>query len=172
MDSTLTALALAGFLLARAIEVLSNPQTPDMMPVAFVARGEVQQFVNFEGKSVEEMISRAKQRLARGQYDAWAFAYEGFIVIQNERRSAIFVHSWRRGLDSPVVLAQTWVRDENGIYAEFDGPAVRLSEGSAPWGEQQSWARPVDLDEKELRVLAAGIQQYEEFGRMVPAATQ
>lgn len=170
MDSVLAALALAGFVLAHAMGMLSEPPPRDLIPVAFVARGNDQQFITFEGTTLEEMVKRGKRELAAGGYDAWALAYEGYVVIRGERKSAVFVHSWRRGLTSPVVIAQAWGRAEDGTTADFLGPAVLLTESSAPNSAQRTNADPVNLDETQLRVLAAGIEQYIQMSETLPKA--
>lgn len=164
MDSFLEALALAGFVLAHTLHVLSHPDTQDLKPVAFVARGDDQRFVTFEGDNLEDMVERGKRELANARYDAWALAYEGFVTVQGERKSAVFVHSWMRGLDSPLIIAQAWTRAGDKARAELLGQAVRLSESSAPKSAQGVRVDPMHLDEQQLRVLAAGIKQYEELG--------
>jgi hypothetical protein len=164
MDSILTALALAGFVLAHAIDVLSEPQVRDLTPVAFVARGNDQKFITFEGATLEDMVARGKRELADGRYDAWAFAYEGFVTIDGKRSSAVFVHSWMRGLDTPVVIAQAWERTAEGAGADYLGPAVLLTESTAPRSGQRATVDPKRLDENQLRVLAAGIEEYEKLG--------
>jgi hypothetical protein len=147
------------------MQLLSQPQTPDLMPVAFVAQGDDQKFITFEGATLEEMLDRGKQQLANGNYDAWALAYEGFVVVENQRRSAVFVHSWMRGLDRPIVIAQAWGRAEEGGEAQYLGPAVFLPQASAPKGGQRINVIPAHLDERQLRALAAGIEQYAELSK-------
>jgi hypothetical protein len=163
-ESLTTAFTLIGFLLSQVTSVLSDSPGEDLTPVALVGDAHGQRFTFFEGDTLEEMVENAKRDLPDGGYDAWVLAYEGFVTTPGgERRNAFYIHSWVRGLEQPILLAQAWKRPLNGGVVEWLGPPILLPSQKAPEAGTKKYLAGAALTDEQSRALAAGVARNREL---------
>jgi hypothetical protein len=163
MDAILTAISLAGFLFAQVTTVAAGLPHSAFTPVAFVIRGQSQQFQFFKGDTLEAMVADGRRELRNQKFDAWAFAYEGFIVTDGQRKSAVFIEAWARGASGPVVIVQPWEHAAEGNGFTLAGSPLMLPDKQFPEPERTQATSPVALDERQTRAFQAGISRQKEL---------
>jgi hypothetical protein len=156
------AFKLAGFLTAQVCGVMSDAPMNTVTPVAFVVTGSNQQFRFFEGISLEEMVINGRRELEAGRYDAWAFAYEGYAVVQGRRRLALFVESQTASPAKRTALIQFMTRSHNGVVSLIGDP-LKLANGTVPTAERVIRAQPEELSAQERSAFDDGMARQREF---------
>jgi len=97
-------------------------------------------------------VVNGRRELGNGKSDAWAFAYEGFIVADGKRHGAVLIEAWTHGMPKPVVVAQLWERGTKGSGMTLIGAPLLLPEPT----------NPVALEPREEQAFKMGIARHKE----------
>jgi hypothetical protein len=156
-DALWTALTVAGFLLAQVIGVKPHAAGPAISPVAFTAKGNDQEFDFLQGSVTTELANWERMLLAK-ELDAWAFAYEATIVVNDERTDVFMVRAWAKDLGKSILITQAWRRSKAGDI-ELLGPPLLMENDKAP----NSTGLPLSvLNEEQERAVRDGMARNAE----------
>ena len=131
MALPLPALLLSGFVLAHAVWNVSDlPKGELFCPLAIVEQAGVRKLERFEASSQAEAITHGKEAmsLATKTADAWAFARDGMIRLQDGTKiNVISVDFWAKGMERPASLIQRYEPFvENGGFKLIGDPEIVL----------------------------------------------
>jgi hypothetical protein len=160
-DAMWTAFMIAGFLLGQVTVVKPDVMPNSISPIALTVKASEQRFTFLEGATTSDKVQSAEAFLGALELDAWAYAYEGFIVMDNERVDAFFIVGWARGLQKPMLIAQPWRATEGGSVVLLGPPALVES---GPKGQV-----PVRLSAAQEQAIQAGVQRNQLLRNKKPA---
>ena len=163
-DPILTLLTMAGFLYAQITSEVSNSGTDNITPVAFVIDGREQRLTTFPGKSLEEMVRNGRNQIKQGDFEASAFGYEGFFLVDGVRKSVLFIEMSSRDAPKPRTVMQFWRSNSYG-QREPLGPPMFLADAALPDVSSKRVDVPNELSEQEERAFRNGITRHDELRR-------
>src|SRR5690606_37744011 len=155
-DQLVTLFSLAGFLLGQVLSVSTDVPKRTLTPVAFVVTEADQRFMFFEGDTLTAMVENGRRELTSGRYEAWAFAYEAFVRIGNERKSVVLVQAWMQGVNDGITIAQPLNRGDDG-HVEAVGPPFLMSSFDPSDAEKRTTVTPLALTTEQEEAIEQGI---------------
>jgi hypothetical protein len=151
----------AGFLFGQVCDVASSNPAKTVTPVAFVVRGDDQQFKFFEGETLQDMVVNGRRELKSSSYDAWALAYEGYVIFRGHRRLALFVESWSNKSEDRQTIIQFLERSGDSI--SFLGSPLLLSEAVTPKAGTATETEPLEMSVEQQLAFKKGMSRQQEM---------
>jgi hypothetical protein len=157
-NSILTLFVMAGFICEHVNTTILGRGRTEMTPIAFVVESGEQRLIGFSGATFEEMISNGRDRIRRGEFEAAAFAYEGFFIVNGSKKLAMFIELTSESGQNPRTIVQFLKVAADGSRSLISPPLV-FAEVTQPNAKRAKADLPIELNAQEARAFAEGIRR-------------